>query len=255
MTIESVRSSLFATLPHGFLGRSGGESTGLYASLNVGLGSQDDPMAVHSNRARAADYVLPGAALATVHQVHSPICVFVDAPWPDAARPSADAMVTTKAGLLLGVLTADCGPVLLADPKAGVVGAAHAGWGGALGGVIASTVAMMIRHGAQVENIVAAVGPCIASRSYEVGEDMRARFLSDDDAHDRFFSAGRSPGKYQFDLEGFIALRLAQSGVTRVDLLGEDTYSQSARFFSYRRTTHAGEPDYGRQISLIGLPA
>jgi polyphenol oxidase len=254
MTITCSRAHLFDALPHGFLGRTGGVSIGLYDSLNVGLGSRDQAAAVRENRARAVAFVLPGARLATVHQVHSPNCVYVDAPWPDAARPEADAMVTDRPGVLLGVLTADCGPVLLADPKASVVGAAHAGWGGALGGVIASTVAMMITRGARAENIIAAVGPCIASRSYEVGEDMRARFLDRDAAHDRFFGSGKLPGKYQFDLEGFIALRLAQSGVSRVDLLGEDTYAQGERFFSYRRTTHAGEPDYGRQISLIGLP-
>ncbi len=246
---------LFGDLPHGFLGRTGGASTGLYASLNVGLGSQDDPNAVRDNRACAVTHVMPGAALATVHQVHSPTCVYIEAPWPDAARPAADAMVTTQPGLLLGVLTADCGPVLLADLRAGVVAAAHAGWGGALGGVIASTVGMMVEHGACADHIVAAVGPCIAQRSYEVGEDMRARFVVEVDEHDRFFASGKTAGKYQFDLEGFIALRLAQSGVTRVGLLGEDTYSQNQRFFSYRRTTHAQEPDYGRQISLIGLPA
>jgi polyphenol oxidase len=254
MTITCFRSHLLGDLPHGFLGRTGGASMGLYASLNVGLGSDDDAVAVHDNRRRAVAQILPGAQLATVHQVHSPTCVFVDAPWPDEARPQADAMVTDAPGVLLGVLTADCGPVLLADPAAGVVAAAHAGWGGALGGVIAHTVAMMIAHGARAQTIVASVGPCIASRSYEVGEDLRARFLADDAAHERFFGSGKASGKYQFDLEGFIALRLSQSGITRIDLLGQDTYAQPAHFFSYRRTTHAGEADYGRQISLIGLP-
>jgi polyphenol oxidase len=254
MTITCLRSRLFNAVPHGFLGRTGGTSTGLYASLNVGSGSQDNAVAVIENRRRAAAHVLPDALLATVHQVHSPTCVYVNAPWPDDARPQADAMVTNMPGIVLGVLTADCGPVLLVDKAAGVVGAAHAGWGGALKGVIASTVLMMIDHGARIDHIIAAVGPCIASRSYEVAQDMRSQFLADDTAHDRFFAAGRKAGKYQFDLEGFIALRLAQSGVGHIDLLGEDTYSQSARFFSFRRTTHAGETDYGRQISLIGLP-
>lgn len=254
MSITQLKSAHFMHIPHGFLGRTGGASTGLYASLNVGLGSQDEPDAVNENRYRAAQAVLPGAALVTVHQVHSATCVYAHAPWPDDARPHADAIVTDRPGLLLGVLTADCGPVLLADVQNGVVAAAHAGWGGALGGIIASTISCMIDHGASLEHITAAVGPCIASRSYEVGEDMRAKFLRDDEAHDHFFTSGRQLGKYQFDLEGFIALRLAQAGVARVDLLGVDTYGQSADFFSYRRTTHAGEGDYGRQISLIGLP-
>jgi polyphenol oxidase len=253
MTFAGLQSRYLGTLPHAFLGRIGGISQGFYASLNVGLGSQDNPAAVCENRRRAVAHVLPNALLATVHQVHSAICVFVDTPWPDTKRPQADAMVTTRPGVLLGVLTADCGPVLLADLHSGVVAAAHAGWGGALGGVIASTVACMIEHGAKIDTIVAAVGPCIASRSYEVGEDLRLKFLADDGTHDRFFAAGRRADKYQFDLEGFIALRLAQSGVSRVDLLGEDTYSQGERFFSFRRSTHAREADYGRQISLIGL--
>jgi polyphenol oxidase len=254
MSITHLKSAQFMHIPHGFLGRTGGASTGLYTSLNVGLGSQDDPAAVHENRRHAAQAVLPGAVLATVHQIHSATCVYADAPWPDDARPHADAIVTDRPGLLLGVLTADCGPVLLADTQNHVVAAAHAGWGGALGGVIASTISCMIDHGAKLENIAAAVGPCIAARSYEVGEDMRSKFCNDDAAHDHFFASGSRPGKYQFDLEGFIALRLAQAGVSRVDLLGVDTYSQSTGFFSYRRTTHAGESDYGRQISLIGLP-
>jgi polyphenol oxidase len=255
MSITHLKSVHLSHVPHGFLGRTGGTSSGIYTSLNIGLGSSDDVTSVHDNRRLAASAVLPGASLVTVHQIHSAKCVFAGGPWPDDARPAADAIVTNRAGLLLGVLTADCGPVLLADTKNGVVGAAHAGWGGALGGVLASTVACMIEHGADVESIVAAVGPCIARRSYEVSDDMRDKVLADDPAHDQFFTSGRLAGKYQFDLEGFIALRLAQAGVLRVDLLGVDTYSQSDRFFSYRRTTHAGEPDYGRQISLIGLPA
>jgi polyphenol oxidase len=255
MSITHLKSAPLSLIPHGFLGRTGGTSAGIYTSLNIGLGSADDASSVRKNRQLAADAILPDAALVTVHQVHSATCVFADAPWPDDNRPHADAIVTNRLGLLLGVLTADCGPVLLADAKNGVVGAAHAGWGGALSGVLANTVACMIEHGAQRDHIVAAVGPCIASRSYEVGEDLRAKFMADDPVHDQFFASGRAAGKYQFDLEGFIALRLAQAGIGKVDLLGVDTYSQSARFFSYRRTTHAGEPDYGRQISLIGLPA
>jgi polyphenol oxidase len=253
MTITCLTSPLLDGLPHGFLGSGGGVSSGLYASLNVGLGSGDDPARVQENRRRAGAAVLPGAALATVHQVHSADAVLVDAPFADDARPAADALVTTRPGLLIGVLTADCAPILFADSEAGVVGAAHAGWGGAFGGIIASTVSLMLLHGAQLSRICAAIGPCIAQRSYEVGEEFLARFLTEDASHERYFAAGRSAGKYQFDLEGFVALRLAQAGVARIDLLGEDTYAQETRFFSYRRTTHRKESDYGRQISLIGF--
>jgi hypothetical protein len=254
MTLDITRSALLEPLPHGFLGRSGGISFGIYASLNIGLGSSDDRAAVLENRRRAAEAILPGSRLTTVHQVHSAAAVYADDQWADDHRPACDGIVTNKPGLTIGVLTADCAPVLLADITAGVIAAAHAGWGGALRGVIAATVALMADHGARVDRIVAAIGPCIARKSYEVGEDIRTMFLAEDEAHDRFFHTGQRAGKYQFDLEGFVALRLSQAGVTRVQALGEDTYSQPERYFSYRRTTHAGEPDYGRQVSAIALP-
>ena len=184
--------------------------------------------------------------------VRSPDAIYVTAPSADDARPKADAMVTDRPGLVLGILTADCAPVLLADREAGVVGAAHAGWKGALGGVVEATVAQMERLGADRARIAAAVGPCIARRSYEVDEGFLRRFAESDPEHERFFGLGRE-GHHQFDLEGFVLARLAAAGLTRIEAMGEDTYSQPERFFSYRRATHKGEPDYGRQISLIAL--
>ncbi|MFS0737718.1 peptidoglycan editing factor PgeF [Sphingomonas sp. 1P06PA] len=241
-----------AGLPHGFLGRGGGVSTGIHAGLNVGLGSDDDRDAIRENRRRAVDAVLPGAALVTLHQVHSAEAVAVTAPFADDARPHADALVTDRPGLLLGILTADCVPVLLADHAAGVVGAAHAGWKGAIGGVTDATLAAMERLGASRDGIVAAIGPCIARASYEVDDAFRARFEADDPANERFFAEGRA-GRHQFDIEAYVTARLAAAGVRRIAALGLDTYADPARFFSYRRATHRGESGYGRQISLIGL--
>ena len=189
--MEVNRSALLAGVPHGFLGRRGGVSVGVAAGLNTGLGSGDEGEAVAENRRRAAAAVLPGAPLVGVYQIHSPDCVVVDAPWSDAGRPHADALVTRRAGLLLGIVTADCAPVLLADPAAGVIGAAHAGWKGAIGGVTDSTIAAMIGLGARRESIVAAVGPCIAQASYEVDDGFARRFEEYDPANARFFSPGR----------------------------------------------------------------
>ena len=251
--VEVIRAGLLDGVPHGFLGRRGGVSTGDVASLNTGLGSGDDPAAIAENRRRAAESVLPGAALVGVYQVHSPDCVTVDAPWSDADRPQADALVTRRPGVLLGVLTADCAPVLLADRAAGVAGAAHAGWKGALGGVTDNTIAAMEALGARREAIVAAIGPCIARASYEVDAAFRDRFLTADPATERHFAEGRA-GHFQFDLEGYVAARLAQAGIARVECLGQDTYAQPARFHSFRRATHRGEAAYGRQISLIACP-
>lgn len=252
MSVEAIRAAALAEVPHGFLGRRGGVSTGLCAGLNVGLGSDDDREAIHANRHLAVEAVAPGAGLVTLHQVHSGTALAVTGPWPDDARPRADAMVTDRPGLALGILTADCAPVLFADSAAGVVGAAHAGWKGAYGGVIESTVGEMERLGARRERIAAAVGPCIARRSYEVDEAFLRRFVEAEPDNEHFFSGGRE-GHHQFDLEGFVLSRLAEAGLGRVEALGEDTYSQPDRFFSYRRATHRGEPDYGRQVSLIAL--
>ncbi len=237
---------------HGFAGRRGGVSSGIFASLNVGLGSSDDPAAVRENRARAVAAVAPGATLVTLHQVHSNIVVPVTHAMADADRPHADALVTATPGLALGILTADCAPILLADADAGVIGAAHSGWKGALHDIAGATVAAMEALGARRDRIVAAIGPCIARASYEVDAGFRDRFLADDAAHDGFFARGRAD-RFQFDLEGFVAMRLAAAGVRQVVAMGIDTYPDATRWFSYRRTTHAGEPDYGRQLSLIAL--
>lgn len=249
---EVFRAGALSGVPHGFLGRRGGYSTGLVAGLNAGLGSEDEPEAVQANRALAAEAVLPGARLVSVYQVHSPDCVTVDTAWGDAERPKADALVTDRPGLLLAIVTADCAPVLLADREAGVIGAVHAGWKGAVGGVTDNTIAAMEALGARRERIVAAVGPCIAQPSYEVDQGFVDRFCADDAANARFFAPGRA-GHAWFDLERYVAARLELAGIGAVERLGLDTYPDPARFYSFRRATHRGEPDYGRQISLIGL--
>jgi hypothetical protein len=253
MSVEVVRARMLGDLPHGFLGRRGGVSLGVCAGLNVGLGSGDDRDAIAENRRRAVAAVAAGARLVTVHQVHSPDALYAAAPWPDDARPRADAIVTDRPGLALAILTADCTPVLLADRQAGVIAAAHAGWKGALGGVIEATLALMERYGADRGRVAAAVGPVIARKSYEVDEAFLRRFAEADPGNDRFFGPGRA-GHHQFDLEAYVLARLAAAGVTRAEALGLDTYADADRFYSYRRATHRGEPDYGRQISLIALP-
>ena len=249
---EVIRARSLAGVAHGFLGRRGGVSVGATAGLNVGLGSADDPAAVAENRRRAAAAVAPGATLTTLYQVHSAAVVTVAAPWADADRPRADAMVTDRPGVLIGILTADCAPVLFADRDAGVVGAAHAGWKGAIGGVTDATIAAMEALGARRDRIVAAIGPCIARASYEVDDGFLRTFATADPANERFFAAGRD-GHHQFDLEAYVAHRLAAAGLVRIEALGLDTYADEDRFFSFRRATHRGEADYGRQISLIGV--
>ncbi|WP_109808135.1 peptidoglycan editing factor PgeF [Sphingosinithalassobacter portus] len=250
--IDVHRASALGDIPHGFLGRRGGVSQGMHAGLNVGPGSDDEAEAVAENRRRAREAVLPGARLVTLYQVHSADAVTIVEPFEERLRPRADALVTDRPGLLLGILTADCAPVLFADPQAGVIGAAHAGWKGAIGGVTDSTIAAMEMLGAQRDRIAAAIGPCIARASYEVDDGFLQRFCAEDPENERFFAAGR-PGHHQFDLEAYVAHRLASAGIRQVELLGLDTYADADRFFSYRRATHRGEPDYGRQISLIGL--
>lgn len=239
-------------VPHGFLGRQGGVSTGIFASLNTGLGSADDPAAVRENRARATTAAAPGATLVTVHQVHSCTVVPVTTAIPDADRPHADAMVTATPGLALGILTADCAPILLADADAGVIGAAHSGWKGALHDIAAATVTAMEALGARRDHIAAAIGPCIARASYEVDPEFHARFIAADPANEAFFTRGKGD-RYQFDLEGLVARNLAAAGVRTITALGLDTYADETRWFSYRRTTHRAEPDYGRQLSIIAL--
>ena len=253
MTVDVFRSDLLAGMPHGFLGRRGGVSEGEMWGLNVGYGSGDDPDLIAENRRRAIAAVLPGASLATVHQIHSPTVVQVEQAWPQDERPHADAMVTDRPGLLLGVLTADCAPVLFADEQARVVAAAHSGWRGAFGGVNEATIDAMEALGARRDRIVAAVGPCVLQQSYEVDGAFRSSFLEQDATNARFFVAGPA-GKPHFDLTGYILHRLRSAGIGQSETLPLDTYSDADRFYSYRRSTHRNEPSYGRQISMIGLP-
>ncbi|MES1156349.1 MAG: peptidoglycan editing factor PgeF [Alphaproteobacteria bacterium] len=237
---------------HGFFGRAGGVSTGIYASLNAGSGSRDDADAVRENRRRIASaFGVSPERLIGVHQVHSPRAVAVKAPWP-GERPEADALVTTTRGLVLSILTADCAPVLFADTEAGVIGAAHAGWKGALGGVLANTIDLMRQMGAARTRIRAAIGPCIAQASYEVGPEFEARFLDHDGANAAFFAAGEDDRR-RFDLPGYCEARLKAEGLNHVARLDLDTYARAADFFSHRRSVHAGEGDYGRNCSAIAL--
>jgi YfiH family protein len=251
--VEVIRAVSLGEFPHGFLGRRGGVSTGELAGLNVGYGSHDDREAIAGNRRLAVAALLPEAELATVHQIHSAEALHVQRAWPQDQRPRADAMVTDTPNLLLGILTADCAPVLFADHRAVVVGAAHAGWRGALAGVTDATIAAMERLGARRENIHAAVGPCIGQPSYEVDEAFRARFLDHDPDNARFFVPGDA-GKPHFDLESYVVHRLLAVGIDEVEALNFDTYSDADRFYSYRRSTHRGEADYGRQLSAIAIP-
>lgn len=250
--IELLQARALADVPHGFAGRRGGVSAGVHAGLNVGLGSTDDREAIVRNREMARDALLPGASLVTVRQVHSADVVTVEEAIAEEARPAADAMVTARPGLVLGILTADCVPVLFADPVASVVGAAHAGWKGALAGVTDNSITAMEALGAVRARIVCAIGPCIGRSSYEVDMDFAERFERDDPDNGRFFAAGRA-GHCRFDIAGYVASRLRGAGIEQIALLDEDTYTQPERFFSYRRSCHRGEPDYGRQISMIAI--
>jgi YfiH family protein len=222
-------------------------------SLNCGWGSGDERALITENRRRAADAVLPGARIASPHQVHGTV-VLEAGDWPDDRRPEADGLVTDRPGLLLGILTADCAPLLFADAEARVVGAAHAGWRGALGGVAEATIAAMEKLGAQRSRIAAAIGPTIARASYEVDHAFPEPFLAADPQAERFFVDGPA-GKPHFDLPAYLLHRLGGAGLRQVEALGLDTYGREADFYSFRRATHRGEPSYGRQISLIGLPA
>ena len=251
--VEVIRAPTLEAVPHGFLGRRGGVSTGDLAGLNVGYGSNDDRDAIAANRRLAIAAVLPGAELATVHQIHSATVIYAERPWAQDERPAADAMVTDRPNLLLGILTADCAPILFADPDAGVVGAAHAGWRGALAGVTDATIAAMEKLGAQRHRIAAAIGPCIAQLSYEVGEDFRTQFFEREPGSERFF-AESATGKPHFSLQAYLIHRLLGAGIDQVEALQLDTYAEPDRFYSYRRATHRGEANYGRQVSLIALP-
>ena len=255
-----LKSSALDGVTHGFFGRTGGVSQGLYASLNCGPGSGDARANVIENRRRVCD-ALNAEALVTLGQVHSPDVVTVTTPWETGATraedklyiPLGDAMVTNVPGIALGILTADCAPVLFADVEAGVIGAAHAGWKGAIGGVIANTVAAMEALGARRSRIAGAIGPCISQANYEVGAEFHDRFREENSAFARFFVPAGRPSHLRFDLAGFVAERLAVAGVDRIETQGACTYARPADFFSFRRATHAGESDYGREISAIVL--
>lgn len=252
-----MESSALKALPgvaHAFFTREGGVSEGVYRGLNGGLGSHDDPAAVLENRRRMAAHLgLAPGRLAIPWQVHSAEAVAAAEPWERMASPHVDGVATRTPGLAAAVTIADCCPILFADPRARVVGAAHAGWKGALSGVIEATLARMEELGATRGHVTAALGPCIRRQSYEVGPEFAARFTAEDPANAGFFAASSRPGHSLFDLAGYVVARLRAAGVGTVDDVGLDTYPDEARFFSYRRATHRGEPDYGRMIAAIAL--
>lgn len=252
MFLQSDTLRDLITIRHGFFTKHGGVSEGVYASLNCGPGSKDKPENVIENRKRAAE-ALDGRVenLCTLYQVHSPTCLIIEKPFGDE-RPEADAMATNIPGIILGILTADCAPVLLCDPEAKIIGAAHAGWRGAFGGVVQNTVEKMVLLGAKPERIIAAIGPCAGWQSYEVDPVFRDNFLSQSLENREFFKDGGSD-KFLFNLKGYVANRLAESGILTINILANDTIAEVEQFFSFRRTTRAKEPDYGRQLSAITL--
>jgi len=253
--IEAPALSALAGIRHGFFTRVGGVSEGIYASLNGGIGSRDAPEKVAENRARmAAALEVRPERLLTAYQTHSADVVTAAIPWTPDTRPRADAIVTRARGLAIGVTTADCGPVLFADPEAGVIGAAHAGWRGAFHGVLEATVEAMERCGADRSRIVAALGPMIRQPNYEVGPEFVARFKAADAANERFFKASARADHALFDLAGYIAARLRRGGIDHIEDIGRCTYARPGEFFSYRGSTHRGEPDYGRHVNGIALP-
>ena len=253
MFIQAPSLSALPNIRHAFFTRQGGVSEGIYASLNGGIGSSDEPDRVKENRRRMADTLsVAPDALISVYQVHSPDAVLVEGPW-GPERPKADAMVTKMPGLALAITTADCGPVLFADPEGGVIGAAHAGWRGAVTGILESTVEAMERLGAERSRIVAVLGPTISREAYEVGPEFVQRFSEEAPGYEHFFRPSEKPDRAMFDLPGFIGARLNAAGIGSFTNLGLCTYSDEERFFSYRRTTHRRESDYGRLISAITL--
>jgi hypothetical protein len=252
--LQATSLAALGRIRHAFFTREGGVSEGIYASLNGGVGSNDARDHVAENRARmAAALGVAPEALLTAYQIHSADVVVAEAPWAASARPRADAIVTRVPGLAIGIATADCGPVLLADGDARVIGAAHAGWRGALAGVTEATIVAMERLGAERGRIVAALGPTIHQPDYEVGADLVDRFRAADPANDRYFRPSARAGHALFDLPGYITARLAAAGIARVENLAQCTYADPQRFFSFRRTTHQGEPDYGRHVNAIAL--
>jgi len=255
MTLESVTSDLLSPVAHGFFTRKGGASSGVFQGLNCGVGSSDQREAVMLNRARVAEAMeAPTEALLGMHQVHSADVAVIDAlpEDPNAPRPKADALVTATPGLVLSVLTADCQPVLFADPEAGVIGAAHAGWRGTLDGVLEATIATMVSLGATRENISAVIGPTISQRAYEVGPELFEAFITEDEGNARFFAQGKGD-RFLFDLPGLGLAKLRAAGVKDSAWTRHCTYGDPARFFSYRRATHEKDADYGRLISCIRL--
>jgi YfiH family protein len=254
MLIEAPDLASLPGIRHAFFTRQGGASQGIYASLNGGVGSADDPAAVAENRGRMASALGVAADhLLSLYQIHSAEIVTVEAPWPADQRPRADGLATRTPGIALAAASADCGPVLFADPRAGVVGAAHAGWKGAITGVLEATIARMEELGGDRRDIVAVLGPTIGRDAYEVGPEFLARFIERDGTYDRFFRPSGRPGHALFDLPAFILHRLESAGIGTARSLGLCTYSDETRFFSYRRATHRGEPDYGRLLSAIAL--
>jgi len=252
--LQAASLAKLARIRHGFFTRVGGVSQGLYASLNGGVGSDDAPDKVRENRARiAATLGVSPDRLLTLYQVHSPEVVVAERTWTLDNRPRADAVVTATPSLAIGVSTADCGPLLFADNQAGVIGAAHAGWRGAFTGVIEATVAAMEKLGAERRRITAALGPTISQPNYEVGPEFVTRFISADAANARFFKSSERTAHALFDLNGFIAARVQHAGIVNYENLGLCTYAEPERFYSYRRSTHQGEPDYGRHINAIAL--
>jgi polyphenol oxidase len=252
MMLGSPLLSAIPGLRHAFFTREGGVSGGIYGSLNGGLGSNDNPVHVAENRRRMAERMgVSPAQFLSVYQIHSPDAVVATGPW-QSERPQADAIVTRSEGLAIGVTAADCGPVLFIDPNARVIGAAHAGWKGALTGIVESTIGAMEKLGAERGDIVAAIGPLIRQQSYEVGSEFVERFIEADAENTLFFMPAARPGHSMFDLAGLIRRRLENAGVLMIDDIGADTYSDE-RFYSYRRSVHRKEPDYGRHVHAIAL--
>ena len=239
-------------IKHGFFGRKGGLSKGLYAGLNVGLGSDDDRDIIIQNRKLASNAILPDAPMHSVHQIHSNIAVIADAKSASDNRPQADALVSDQPNMALGILTADCVPILLSDSQAGVIGAAHAGWKGAISGICERVINLMERLGASRDTIACGIGPCISQKSYEVDNGFYKNFISDDPSNEHFFKSGKAD-HYQFDIEAYVASRLAKAAIKNIYCLGQDTYSQEDEFYSYRRSYHRNEGGYGRQISIIAM--
>ncbi len=255
--LQPGQAAVLSALPgiaHGFFTRDGGVSTGIYGSLNCGLGSRDQRTLVMENRSRVARHLgTTGDKVLTAYQIHSATTIVATEPWTFETMPRADAIVTRTPGLAVGALAADCTPVLFADPGARVVAAAHAGWKGALGGILAATVATMESLGAKRTRIVAAVGPTISRRNYEVGPEFLDVFLAEDHTHRRYFSEPQPGGRPYFDLPGFVEGRLARLGLAHIEMANQCTYADESKFFSFRRTTHRQDADYGRQISAILL--